>query len=156
MSARKPRARPQAAISIPMKTFNALIKKNKEGKIEDIVLVKDGFSFSSFFFSGLWFLYHKMWHEFFALMMAGAMLCFFGDFIPSLDKFFLQLAFVFIVALNSNDWFCEHLKKKNYEFVGLVFGDDYASAKMRFVKNLKADYEIDPSDFDDSILNPTL
>ncbi len=139
-----------------MKIFNALIKKNSSGKIEDIVLLKEGFSWVAFFFSGPWFLYHKMWQEFFALMLAGAMLCFFGDFIPDFDKFFLQFAFILIVALNSNDWLCEHLKKKNYEFVGLVFGDDYASAKMRFVKNLKADYEIDPSDFDDSILHPAL
>jgi len=139
-----------------MKIYSAFIKKNKEGKIADVTLVKDGFSFFAFFFSGLWFLSHKMWSEFFALMFVGVMFSLSSDFLPNFDKAFLQLAFVFIVAFNANYWLCEHLKRKDYEFVGLVFGDDLSSAKMRFVKNLEAHCSQNFVEFDDSILNPKL
>jgi hypothetical protein len=139
-----------------MKIYNAFIKKNKEGKVEDIVFVKEGFSFFAFLFSGLWFLYHKMWSEFFVFLLASTALSYGFEFIPEFDKFFLELAFVFIVALNANYWLCENLKNKNYEFVGLVFGGNRTEAKIRFVKNLEADVSASAIEFDDSILNPKL
>ena len=139
-----------------MKIFNALIKKNSAGKIEDVVLLKEGFSWAAFFFSGLWFLYYKMWKEFLMLMLVNVALVSFSKISSDFDKISLEIAFVFIVALNANYWLCEHFKKKNYEFVGLVFGDDCAGAKLRFIKNLEADQKLSADDFDDSILNPKL
>lgn len=131
-----------------MQLYNALLKKNKDGKIADVILRKEGFSFSAFLFGPLWFLYHKMWQEFFALIAFNIALEIFVDF----EKIFLEVVLAFIVALNANYWLCEHLKKKNYQFVGLVFGSDFANAKLRFVQNFSADL----NGFEDSILNPKL
>ncbi len=139
-----------------MKIYNALIKKTSEGKIEDIVLLKEGFSFSAFFFSGFWFLYHKMWKEFFVLAVINILFIFFAKISSDFDKASLEIAFLFIIALNANYWLCEHLKNKNYEFIGLVFGDNESSAKLRFIKNFEADYKVNPAEFDDSIMNPKL
>ncbi len=135
-----------------MKLYSALIKKNKEGKIADIVLLKEGFSFFAFLFGPFWFLYHKMWQEFLLLLAINIAFAIFGEIAPGGDKIFLEIALAFTVALNATYWFCEHLKKRNYEFVGLVFGSNFANAKLRFVQNLSADI----SAFDDSILNPKL
>ncbi len=131
-----------------MKLYSVLIKKNKEGKISDAELLKEGFSFFAFLFGPLWFLYHKMWQEFFVFLVLNIALGLFGEF----DKILLEVALAFIVAINANYWLGEHLKKKNYEFVGLVFGSDLANAKLRFSANFTADIDA----FDDSILNPKL
>jgi hypothetical protein len=136
-----------------MKIYNALIKKNKEGKIEDIILLKEGFSFFAFLFNGLWFLYHKMWSEFLAILLVNFLIAYMGDFLPVIDKILLEISFIFLVALNANYWLCEYLKKKDYNFVGLVFGHDKIHAKLRFLKNLKADSN---PEFDYSITNPKL
>lgn len=140
-----------------MKLYNALIKKNNQGTIEDIILIKEGFSYPAFFFSGLWFLYHKMWKEFAVLALINILFAVSSKISSGFDKAALEFAFIFIIALNANYWFCEKLlKTKNYEFIGLVFGDNAANAKLRFIKNLEADHEINQTEFDDSILNPKL
>jgi len=136
-----------------MKIYNALIKKNKEGKIEDVILLKEGFSFFAFLFSVLWFLYHKMWSEFLAILLVNFLIAYMENFSPAIDKILLEISFIFLVALNANYWLCEHLKKKDYNFVGLVFGRDQIHAKLRFLKNLKADSN---PEFDYSITNPKL
>jgi hypothetical protein len=135
-----------------MKLYNALIKKNEEGKIADVVLLKEGFSFFAFLFSGLWFLYHRMWVEFLALILINITFAFLGNFSSDFDKIFLEVAFIFILAINANHWLCDHLRKKNYQFVGLVFGTNCENAKLRFIKN----FESDSPEFDDAILNPKL
>jgi len=124
-----------------MKLYNALVKKSQEGKIEDILLFKEGFSMMAFLFSAFWFLYHKMRKEFFVLLAANFVFAFAGkmNFLSGFDEFFLQISFFFIIALNANYWLVDDLKKRGYEFVGLVFGSDAANARMRFVENLKAD-----------------
>lgn len=125
-----------------MKLYSAFIKKNDSEKVEDVVLIKEGFSFAALIFgiSNLWFLYHKMWREFFTLILVNFIFAYFFTTLSDFDKIFLQVAFVFIIALNANYWFCENLKKKNYQFIGLVFGSDLTSAKIRFLKNLQADF----------------
>lgn len=124
-----------------MKLYNALVKKSQEEKIEDILLFKEGFSMMAFLFSAFWFLYHKMRKEFFVLLAANFVFVFAGgmNFLSGFEEFFLQISFFFIIALNANYWLVDDLKKRGYEFVGLVFGSDAANARMRFVENLKAD-----------------
>ena len=127
-----------------MKLYNALIKKNQEGKIEDIALLKEGFSLTAFLFSALWFLYHKMRKEFLVLLLANIVFLYAGklNFLSGFDKFCLEIAFFFVVAFNANYWLVDDMKKRGYEFVGLVFGSDAADAKLRFVENLQADHLI--------------
>jgi hypothetical protein len=121
-----------------MKLYSAFIKRNDSKKVEDVVLIKEGFSFAALLFSNLWFLYHKMWCEFFVLVLANFVFAYFFTLLPGFDKIFLQAAFVVIVALNANYWLCEYLKKRNYQFSGLVFGHDLTSARISFLKNLQA------------------
>ncbi len=122
-----------------MKLYNALIKKNFEGKIEDIILFKEGFSWMAFLFSAFWFLYHKMRKEFFVMLAANFVFAFAGklNFLSGFDGVCLQIAFFFVVALNANYWLVDDLKKRGYEFVGLVFGNDLAEARKNFVVGLK-------------------
>lgn len=132
-----------------MKLYNVLIKKDQAEKIEDITLIKDGFSWGNFFFSSFWFLYHKMWQEFLILTLISGFLTGSKIFSGNSDGVLLSFSLLMIVAFNANYWLCEHLKKKNYQFVGLIFGVNLEDARMRFIENLEVDVEVG-----DSILNP--
>ena len=124
-----------------MKLYNALVKKNTSGEIEDIILLKEGFSFSAFLFGALWFFYRKMWLEF-AIVTAIYFIFSLSSFWAEFDKFYLEVSFLIIVALNSNYWFGEHLRKKKYEFAGLVFGKDEEEARLRFLEGLESSAKI--------------
>jgi len=132
-----------------MKLYNVLVKRNPAGKIEDIVLMKDGFSWLAFFFNGLWFLYYRMWKEFFVLILVNAVFIFFAKISSNFDRVLLETAFIFMIALNANYWRAEHLKKKTYELVGIVFGANRIDAKLHFVDGFD-------EEFDEAILNPKI
>lgn len=132
-----------------MKLYSVLIKKNPAEKIEDVVLLKDGFSWLAFFFSGLWFLYYRMWKEFLVLIVVNVAFVFLAKISSNFDRILLEIAFIFMVALNANYWRAESLKKSGYEFAGLVFGADQVDAKLHFVDGLEGE-------FSDKILNPKI
>ncbi len=125
-----------------MKTYSALVKKSDEGKISDIVLIKDGFSFFAFLFTAFWFLYHKMRKEFIILIIFGVLLSLF----EGTNGILLQVAFSFVIAINANYWFCEYLTKEGYEFIGIFFGVNKEEALLKAVDEIK--HEV----LDDSIL----
>lgn len=132
-----------------MKLYNVLVKKNADNKIEDIVLLKDGFSWLAFLFSGFWFFYHRMWKEMFVMIAVNFAFVFFAKLSSNLDRSLLEFAFFFLVALNANYWRVEHLKKKNYQLVGLVFGANLVDAKLHFVDGIE-------DEFSEAILNPKI
>ncbi len=132
-----------------MKLYNVLVKKSPAGKIEDIVLLKDGFSWLAFLFSGFWFFYYRMWKDLFVLIAVNIAFVFFAKISASFDRFLLECAFVFMIALNANFWRAEHLKKCGYEMIGLVFGINGVDEKLHFVEGLEEEFE-------DAIINPKI
>jgi len=136
-----------------MKLYNALVKKNESGKIEDIIMIKEGFSWKAFIFNGIWFIYHQLWKEIIILFSISLAFGFFAKLSNDFDKASLQLALFFMVALNANHWLCDSLKKKGYEFVGIVFGSNSTNAKLRFVQKLQLSEFVDDQ-FGDAFLNP--
>lgn len=139
-----------------MKLYNVLTLNNKEGKTEDILFLKEGFSWLAFIFSIFWFLYHKMWKESFALFIIGGAFVFFEEsqILTGDSKFIIEILLDFIIALNANHWFCESLVKKGYKFEGVVFAKNPAQARLRYVQNLDVDAK--PSEFSDAILDPKM
>ena len=139
-----------------MKLYNVLLKKNKNKKIEDVILLKEGFCWMAFFFSIFWFLYHKMWKESLVLVVANIFIAILtsNGLVVGSSKFFLEVFFAIIIAINANYWLLENLKTRGYEFSGLVFGNNAVTAKMHFIKDLVPNLE--SFDFDDSIINPKL
>jgi len=132
-----------------MRPYNVLVKKNSVGKIDDIVLLKDGFSWAAFLFSGFWFFYHRMWKELLVLILVNFAFVFISKISSAFDRTLLECGFFFLVALNANYWRVDHLKKQGYELVGLVFGNDQVGAKVHFIEGLK-------DEFSEAILNPQI
>lgn len=119
-----------------MKLFNIFVKKNSEEQIIDIVFLREGFSWKAFIFSNLWFLYHKMWREFFALFLINFVFVLFDKIYFESDKILLEVGLLFVVGLNATYWRGLYLQKNNYEFLGTVFGSDDEDAKLRFVGDI--------------------
>lgn len=136
-----------------MNIYNALVKKTESGKIEDIIMIKEGFSWKAFIFNAFWFVYHRMYKEIAILFLISFAFGFFAKVSNDFDKAMLQCALFFMVALNANYWLCDKLKRKGYEFVGVVFGNNSTNAKLRFVQKLQIK-EFDEDQFGDAFLNP--
>lgn len=140
-----------------MKLYSALIKKDQNSKIEDVVLLEEGFSLFAFLFSGLWFLFHKMWLNAATIFAINYILQSFGEaeILSNLDIIFLEFSFLIIIAYNANHWFSEHLLRKGYKVSGFVLAANKAEARIKAVQSLYADYaELTIDEFSDAIIDP--
>lgn len=124
-----------------MKLYNVFIKRDFQGKIEDIRFLKDGISLLALFFTPLWFAYHKMWKEFFAIIFISILLSSFAASVSQVFDISLQVILCFVIAINANYWLGEFLhKKKKYAFAGSVFGHNPAEAKINFAHNFDVEF----------------
>jgi hypothetical protein len=126
-----------------MKLFNIYIKKSENQAIEDLAVIKNGFSIFAFLFNILWFLQHKMWRESIALIVVNAVFgfVFHRDWFGTLDMFGLEFGLALIIGLNANYWYEQNLLAQKYQFVGCVFGKNRDEAKLRFISNCFKDDE---------------
>jgi hypothetical protein len=125
-----------------MKIYNIFIKEDESGKIQDVKLLQDGFSLSAFIFTPLWFLYYKMWREFFAVIIFVFLLQFLAEKSLIFDGILLQIILTIMVAFNSNYWLAQHLqKKKKYKFIGAVFGKNNAQARINLVREFRLNFQ---------------
>jgi hypothetical protein len=138
-----------------MKLYRALVKLDKNNKIENVVVVDDGFSWKALLFNPLWFLFHRMWVEF--IMFLLIFFCFgifskFGDY-----DIFMKISLIFMIALNSKTWYFDFLTKyKKYDFVGVAFGSNPVEAKLKIIEQIKQNNKENPEQiiFSESLLNP--
>ncbi len=138
-----------------MKLYKGLVKFDKKGKIEDIVVVDDSFSWKAFFLNPLWFLFHKMWTEFF--FFSFAIILFIYVFSFGAYNFLMQISLLFMVALNSKTWYEDFLvKRKNYLFLAMIFGNNKTEAKIKFINqiSLKNKENNEKIIFSDNLLDP--
>jgi hypothetical protein len=126
-----------------MKLYNSYIKKTEKDDIIDLIFIKNGFSFPAFFFNLLWFLYHKMMRGLILVIIIDIFLIkIYGIYKASATD--ILLAFIstsLIIAANANYWYGKGLKKKGYEFIGCVFGENKEAAKLRFVEGYIEKYD---------------
>ena len=138
-----------------MKLYKGLVKFDKKGKIEDIIVVDDSFSWKAFFLNPLWFLFHKMWIEFFLFSLV--LVAFIYVFSFGAYNFLMQISLLFMVALNSKNWYEDFLvKRKNYLFLAMIFGNNKTEAKIKFINqiSLKNKENNEKIIFSDNLLDP--
>lgn len=135
-----------------MKLYNALVKKDSHGNIEDLVLIKEGHSLRALFFGFAWFLYHKMWKSALILFVVSSLIININSFyffseLGSDGKAILSIFFSLIISINANYWLSEHLEKKGYSFAGTTFAMTEIEAHIRFSEKypLKGSSKIDKS-----------
>jgi len=140
-----------------MKLYTALIKKDQSNKIEDVVLLEEGFSLMAFLFSGVWFLFHKMWLNAVIIFAISYFLQSLGEagVLSTIDLMFLEFSFIVIIAYNANCWFSEDLLRRGYQISGFVLASSKADARIKAVQSLYVDYsDLSIDEFSDAIIDP--
>lgn len=102
--------------------------------IDNITIIKDGFSIFAFFFGIFWLLYHKLWKSFFVLLgilIITSTLYNFGV-IQHTSNMLVHLVISFYIAFNGNDILQEKLLKKGYKLKGLFIARSRESALLKF------------------------
>lgn len=135
-----------------MNLYNCLIKFDNNKKIKDLVIIKDGFSFKAFLFNPFWFLFHKMWKEFFYSCVIVSLFALFSKFI--FEASWLEFTMFFIFALNSKSWLIEHLMtNKKYQLVAMIFAKGETDAKVKLLSRI---YENSKQEFQESFVDAIL
>ena len=138
-----------------MNLYKALVKFDKDNKIEDIVVIDDAFSWGALILNPIWFLFHKMWLEFFLFLSILILFNWTSKF--GIYDFFMQASLIFMMALNSKTWYFDALtKRKKYCFMAMVFGTNATEAKIKFINqiNLQNKENNEKIIFSDNLLNP--
>ena len=101
---------------------------------DDVVLVKDGFSWPAFFFSLIWALWHRLW--FFALVVAaGSVAIGLASELLNLDPLTdaaIGLAWSVLIGFEANDARRRALARRDYDVEDIVLGLNLAQAEHRF------------------------
>ena len=126
-----------------MKLYKFFLKKDKNGKIDDIQVVKEGFNFYIFIFQFLYLVYLRLWKH--AVILFCIM--FFSNYIIKYNLRFislpLQISVLLYYAFELNDLIAINLVKNKYEYLGKSFGNDPDEAKLNFLKELDKNYSGD-------------
>ena len=138
-----------------MNLYKGLVKFDKDNKIEDVVVIDEGFSWGALILNPIWFLFHKMWLEFFLFLSILILFNWTSRF--GIYDFFMQASLIFMMALNSKSWYFDALtKRKKYCFMAMVFGTNATEAKIKFINqiNLQNKENNEKIIFSDNLLNP--
>lgn len=137
-----------------MKFYNAYFSRDKKNKIDDVVVIKEGFSLTALILGPLWFLYHKMWQEFFTLILLKMAISIMGNFLPTFDRLVMEIIVMFLVALNANYWYAQSLLKKDYKFLTIIGGLNKDDALFNVAKQHQTTTFRDGRSFAQDLLNP--
>ena len=133
-----------------MKAYNILIKRDSSKKIEDVAVIKEGFSITAFLFGVFWFLYHRMFKEVLILIVMVFLIQQVTRISSEFDKVAIEFILATIIAFNANFWLVQKLKSSGYEFVGMTHSDNMEKAQIEAIKDL------DKRVFSEKFIDPTM
>jgi len=121
-----------------MKIYRVFLKKSESGKIEDLVMVKDGLDIIALLYQDLYLFYNKIWDKAVLFFFVFILL----DLIPNIC--FMLIGYIIIcsyLALHFADWKSKQLLKNKYEFLGVFGGRSKKEAKERFLQDFNSSYK---------------
>lgn len=100
----------------------------------DVTLLREGFSWTAFLFTGLWALWNRLWLPAVVLIAVAIALELVGEFgfWDTATGLAATLGFQVFVGLNGNDWKRAKLERDGYLFAGVVAAPNRDSALRRF------------------------
>lgn len=145
------------SINVGMKLYNALIKKDQNNKIEDIILLEEGFSWVALFFSLPWFLFHKMWRHALILLVINSLFVHFGnsEFFSKTDLLLLEISLSLMIALNAGYWYNQHLQQKGYIPLNYNLAHNKEEARIKAMEDFYfRNPNLNFNEFSDAIIDP--
>lgn len=120
-----------------MKTYNIFVKQNKDNNaVEDVLLIKEGFSVSAFLFTVFWFLFNKLW------LFAGIsfmVMNIIGFIFSPVVSFVFVILFSLLVGFEANNLLLYRFQREGYYFVGYTTGKSRGDAELRFLDDVNRD-----------------
>jgi hypothetical protein len=108
--------------------------QNIEERADDIVFIKEGFTWWGFLFGPLWLLFNRLWFEFALVLLvagvvaAGLVQLGLKDQAPGIVSWLLML----LIGFEGNDLRRWRLERKGYAFLASVAGRDPEECERRF------------------------
>ena len=102
---------------------------------QDMVLVREGFSWGAFLFGPLWALYNRLWFVAILLLLLSALFGYADEHGVTGDATLaiLQLAIGILIGYQANDWRRTRLHKLGYTLVDVVAASSIKRAQLRFL-----------------------
>jgi hypothetical protein len=120
-----------------MKTYNIYInsKAKTQDGMEDIILIPETFNWYCLIFSSFWAIYKRVWNVLIIYVIVAILGAIASHFFLSITqteiiKFFISV----IISFNANEYYGNSLIKKGYKLVGLIHGNSYDEALIRFLE----------------------
>lgn len=116
-----------------MKIYTAHLKN----KIDDIITVKEGFSFAAFIFGCFWFFYKRIWLAGFVILLIQSILVFLEDqhYIGQTSLEIINFGLMLLIGFNANDLYRHNLEKRGYRFICPIVASNEDNAKYRLIEN---------------------
>lgn len=119
-----------------MKIYSILVKPKVQSSTQDVqpLFIEENFSLTSFIFQGLWLLYHRLWIPAAIFVAINIVLSSLLNMhlINQASFYLFHLGMALCIAHFSNAWYVDKLRKKDYEFIGVIAARNIESAKLRF------------------------
>lgn len=122
-----------------MKIYRVFLKRSDGGKIENLVMIKDGLDILALMFQNLYLFYNKMWSKAFLFSFLFILLGFVS--VKCLMMYFVYLVLCSYIALRFVDWKSKQLIGEQYEFLGVFAGRTKKEAKERFLEEFNSNYK---------------
>ena len=104
---------------------------------QNLVLIKEGFSWLGFFFSGFWALAHGLWIAAGGLFVGSGVLI--GILVliepTPITELAISLGYAVLIGFIANDLHRWTLERQDYDLVGVVSGAGIDEAEQRFLDN---------------------
>lgn len=121
-----------------MKIYTVHHRQEASGSLtglgEDVVLVKEGFSWPAFFVPLIWLIYKRMWIvlAFYVAATAGLMVLAQSIIMPESAVFVATLVLNLILGLEGNDLYRWTLGRRRYREQAVVVGRNLVTAEQRY------------------------
>lgn len=103
-------------------------------RAEELIFVREGFSWWAFLLPVVWLLYHRLWLSFLVVLILTFIINA-GTSALGVSQIFATLAFLFlslVVAFEGHNLKRWHLDMADYRFVGAVSGSDLYECERKF------------------------
>lgn len=118
--------------------YTALIKRDKDNKIEDVALIRASFSLPAFFFSIFWFISHRMWCESLIILICEIVFSkvYSFDIVNFFEFILLQLSFLLMIGVNAKNLHGKFLQRaKKYQKMGYFLAQNEEEARLKAMKS---------------------
>ena len=121
-----------------MKIYTLYAKETEQYPMENIIFIKEGFSWGAAVFNFFMAFYNKMWALGIALLLINILLSILGGnnyIYPELAQA-LYVGFFLFVGCNYNDWYRHNLEKRGYSYCGVASGKNVEDALSSFISEM--------------------